>query len=157
MRALPLIVTLAAAPALGANFYVEDSALVPPPGPVGSAVATVAKADFVDRSGAPCRFIGKPVALAPSGPAVDWILTTADACSWAASAAPVWVVRKVGETYQVMLHHVTYDVTIGAATTNGLRNIATARATASLREEQLWKFDGERYQLANNRARRPGG
>lgn len=153
MRALPLIVALAAAPALGAGFYVEDGALVPPPDPVGSAVASVAKADFVDRSGSPCRFIGKPVALAPSGPALDWILTTADSCSWAASAAPVWVVRKIGEKYQVVLFHVTYDVTIGAATVNGLRNVATARATAARREEQLWKFDGERYQLANNRIR----
>lgn len=151
--ALTLIVALAAAPAFGASFYVEDGELVPPPGPVESAVAIVAKADFVDRSGSPCRFIGKPFSLAPSGPALDWIVTTADACSWAASAAPTWVVRKVGEKYQVVLFHVTYDVTIGAATVNGLRNIATARATADRREEQLWKFDGERYRLASNRVR----
>jgi hypothetical protein len=152
-RALALIALVAATPVFGATFTVEGDTLVQPPGRVASAVERRWKSEFVDRQGAPCRFIGKPIALEPSGPAVDWVLTTADACSWAASAAPVWVVRRVRETYQVVLFHVTYELTIGSVTHNGLRNIATARATAARREDQLWKFDGERYQVTSNRVR----
>jgi hypothetical protein len=137
-----------------ATFTVEDDALVEVPVAISKAVRAIAKSDFVDRAGTICRFVGKRVALdASGGPALDWVVTTADACSWAASAAPVWVVRHGAGRDQVVLFHLTYDLTIGSQASNGLRNIATARATAARREEQLWKFDGVSYQLAINRVR----
>src|SRR5437868_7064270 len=111
-RTLAFIVSVAAVSAFGATFTLEDDTLVSPPELVASAVARLTKSEYVDRRGVPCRFVGRPVALEPSGPAVDWVLTTAEACSWAASAAPVWVVRRVRDTYQVVLSYVTYDLTI---------------------------------------------
>ncbi|MBI2768579.1 MAG: hypothetical protein HYX47_03055 [Burkholderiales bacterium] len=151
--ALGIGALLAASQAAGATMTVEDDTLVAAPRTVAMGIQRFDKNVPTDYKGKACRYIGKPVALAPDAPERDWIVTTADACSWAASAAPVWVLREAGGQLQVVLFHVTYDVTVGSAAQNGLRNIATARATAARREEQLWKFDGERYQATRNTVR----
>jgi hypothetical protein len=154
MRVLFITALLLAGQAFAATFTVEDEDLVPVPRAVASTVQNVAKADFADPAGKPCRFVGKAVTLENNkGAATDWIVTTADACSWAASAAPVWVVRNTGGKYEVVLSHITYDLTLGSAVHNGLRNVATARATAARREEQLWVFDGNRYVVSRNTVR----
>lgn len=102
-----------------------------------------------DYQGNVCEFIGKAVALSADNPeTVDWIATTKNACSWAASAAPIWVLRRERSGYRVVLSYVSYDLTLGSGSQKGLRHIATARATAARVETQLWKFDGRTYKLA---------
>lgn len=150
MRFIALITLLCAVEAFGATFVAEDEALVPVPDEVADGIARYQKKNVpTDYKNRPCKFIGKAVTLREGGPAADWVATTADACSWAASAAPVWVLVKLPDaSFQVVLFHVTYDLTVGRASQNGLHHIATARATAARREDQLWKFDGKAYQIS---------
>jgi len=149
MRLIALVTLLWVVNAFGATFVVEDESLIPLPSEVTAGIARFQKDMPTNYQDQPCKFIGKAVALRDSDPNVDWVATTADACSWAASAAPVWVLVKLPNgQYQVALFHVTYDLTVGSGSQNGLRHIATSRATAARREDQLWKFDGKVYQLS---------
>ncbi len=150
MRVLMLLAIAASVPAFGATFVVEEPLSAVPASVSASIYRTISAQDYVDRKGDPCRFVGKSVALESDASTHDWIVTTADACAWAAGAAPVWILQKTTSEYKLVLHHVTYDVTVGSGTTNGLRNIATHRATAARSEEQLWKFDGEQYRILRN-------
>jgi hypothetical protein len=141
----------------GATFVVEEDALVPIPQPAVSAISRAGVGMPTNYEGRPCEFVGKVVALSSGGSEPqDWIATTKNACSWAASAAPIWVLRRQSGEYKVVLFHVTYDLTLGSGTQNGLRHIATARATAARTESQLWKFDGEEYKLAKMQVRELG-
>ena len=151
--ALALVLALLSVFVHAATFIVEDEALKPAPSAVSDAVFARGRAGLQNNRGEPCTFIGKSVNLSLAISTDDWVVTTADACSWAASAAPVWVVRHADSGYRVVLFDVTYDLTIGSVGLNGLRNIATARATAAREESQLWKFDGDNYQLVRHTVR----
>lgn len=156
-RLLVAAVALCAMQAHGATFGVEDDALVPIPRPAISAIGRTSVGIPTNNEDRPCEFVGKAVALSSEGSEPeDWIATTKNACSWAASAAPIWVLRRQGDEYKVVLFHVTYDLTLGSGTQNGLRHIATARATAARTESQLWKFNGEEYKLAKMQVRELG-
>jgi hypothetical protein len=156
-RALAAIAAFCTEQVHAATFVVEDEALVPIP---QSAVSTIGRTSAgvpTNYEGKPCEFVGKAVTL-DSGESepLDWIVTTKSACSWAASAAPIWVLRRLGSEYKVVLFHVAYDLTLGNGTQNGMRHIATARATAARSESQLWKLDGEEYKLAKMQIREFG-
>jgi hypothetical protein len=150
MHVLMLLALAASVPAFGATFVVEEPLATVPTSVSASILRTISAQVYVDRKGEPCRFVGKNVALELDSSAHDWIVTTAGACAWVASAAPVWILRKTMSEYKLVLHYVTYDVTVGSASANGLRNIATHRATAARSEVQLWKFDGEQYRTSRN-------
>jgi hypothetical protein len=145
-----LFLALSAAGAPRPDFYVEEDGLSAPPSSVVSAIVGSQSEPFTDNDDRPCAYEGKRIDLDGDGSAQDWVVTTQDACSWAASAAPVWVVRGT-DGPRVVLHFVTYSLTIGKAASHGLRHIATGRGTAAQIEEQLWKFDGRDYRLVRNR------
>ena len=135
-----------------ADFVVEDELLAAAPREVSGAIAAAKPENAISqRHGRRSQFIGKAVDLQGAGSARDWVATTSEGCNWAASAAPIWVVRAMPEGYAVVLRHIAYDLTVGSKSRHGMRNLATARATAARREEQLWKFDGARYRLARSR------
>lgn len=150
VKQLALIAILAPLSAQAADFYVEDPSLVAPPPEVAVAIAASETEPVQGYRGEACRYLGKEVVLDERGNGKDWVVTTAPACAWAASAAPVWVVTRSPPSYKVVLSFVTYDLTIGKGESNGMHHIATGRGTASLLEEQLWKFDGARYKLIKN-------
>jgi hypothetical protein len=148
-RALAAIAALCAVQVHAATFFVEDEALVPIPQPAVSAIGRTSGGVPTNYEDKPCEFVGKAVALSSEeSEPLDWIVTTKDACSWAAGAAPIWVLRRLGAEYKVVLFRVAYDLTLGNGTRAGMRHIATARVTAARSESQLWKFDGEEYKLA---------
>ena len=151
VRALIGAVLLLCGSAHAADFAVEDDSLVRVPAQVAQSIARAQQEPIIGFDKKPCRFVGKAFDLQDSGSAADWVVTTTDACSWAASAAPVWVLRKTSGGYNMVLSFVTYDLTIGKASQNGMRNLATARGTAARTEYQLWKFDGTEYRLARLR------
>ena len=155
MRALIGALLLLCGAAQARDFHVEDDALVPVPSQVARTIRKAAPESVLGYDNKPCRLLGKAYDLQDSGSAADWIVTTADACSWAASAAPIWVVRSTKGAYSVVLSFVTYDLTIGKTGENGMRNLATARGTAARTEEQLWKFDGSVYRITRMRAKPP--
>lgn len=150
-----LLVAIAATAAVqghAATFVVEEDALGPIPQSAVAAISRTQGGIPTDYQGQACEFTGKAVALsAESSESIDWIATTKNACAWAASAAPIWVIRRDKIGYKVLLFHVTYDLTLGTGSQNGLRHIATARATAARVETQLWKFDGQTYKLVRAR------
>ncbi|GAB3358403.1 hypothetical protein [Lysobacter tyrosinilyticus] len=133
--------------AIAADFSVEDEGLTSVPLAVQRAVLAQSKEPIAGRDDKPCKFIGKPVDLPGSGQKQDWVLTTADACSWAASAAPIWVATRQTNGYSIVLSFLAYDLTLGQQKSHGLRHIALMTATAARTEESLWKFDGTTYQL----------
>ena len=154
MRFIALVALVWAANSFGATFVVEDNLLTIVPPEVKTGILQFVSESPANYDGQPCEFIGKTVALKVDGLAVDWVVTTANACDWAASAAPVWVLSKsTNGKFGVVLFHVTYDLTVGSGSQNGLHHIATARATAARREDQLWKFDGKIYQLVKMKAK----
>ena len=157
MRALIGVLFLACGGAHGTDFNVELESLGEVPSQVARSIRKAAPESLLGYDNKPCRLIGKAYDLQDSGSAADWIVTTADACSWAASAAPIWVVRSAKGVYGVVLSFVTYDLTIGKTGENGMRNLATARGTAARVEEQLWKFDGSVYRITRNRVGKPPG
>ena len=145
-RALAAVAVFCAMQVHAATFVVEDDALVPIPQPAVSAIGHTSAGIPTNYEDKPCEFVGKAVSLSSEvSEPLDWVATTKNACSWAASAAPIWVLRRLDSGYRVVLFHVAYDLTLGRETQNGLRHIATARATAARAESQLWKFDGEEY------------
>ncbi|MFZ6638451.1 hypothetical protein ACO0LL_01855 [Undibacterium sp. TC4M20W] len=129
---------------------VEEKPLLEVPGKVVEAIKAQYKEMPVDYNEKPCRFIGKKIALrAVKDKLEDWAVTTADACSWAAASAPVWVlVKDDTNQYKLVLYAPIYDMTVGSGSQNGFHHIATARATAGWSEQLLWKFDGKVYKLA---------
>jgi hypothetical protein len=56
-------------------------------------------------------------------------------------------VRGDGDSYRVVLLAMGYDLTLGSRQAHGLVHVATSRATAAMREEMLWKFDGTAYDV----------
>jgi len=92
-----------------------------------------------------CTLIGKFVDLSGTGNSTDLIVTTENACKWATSAGPVWVLKNKGNKYNVVLNFVTVDVELLKAKSNGLRNIKTSRGTAGYAEVEFWGYTGKRY------------
>lgn len=132
-----------------ARFVVEEASLQPVPSEVLAGIALHEKSMPTDVQGRPCKFAGKTVALRDGGAAEGWVVTTTDACAWAASAAPVWVLAaSKDKRYRVVLFDVTYTLTVGSASRHGLRNISTFRATATRQELRWWKFDGTAYRAS---------
>lgn len=152
-RSLPALLVAAASSSHAGTVTVEDKALVAAPKDVAATISRYEKEPLVNRDGTPCAFIGVPIALDLGAARSDsWLVTTADACEWAASAAPVWIVRQTDQGFRVVLFHVTYSITVGQAGQNGVRHVATSRSTAARYEEQLWKFDGKVYRVTRARA-----
>jgi hypothetical protein len=155
-RLAALVMLATPVSARAADFVVEDPALTDAPAVVVAAITSAAAEPLVDDDGTACRFLSRAVDLDGDGRATDWVATTADACAWAASAAPVWVVYNGGGRARVVLDFVTYDLTLGRPRSHGLRNIATARGTAAMVEEELWRYDGTRYRRIRTVKKAPG-
>ncbi|MDR2187379.1 MAG: hypothetical protein LBE62_04905 [Azonexus sp.] len=148
MRKIFLGLLVVSRVALGATFVIEGDTLSPVPKDVVTSVLGTLQNSLLDRDGNPCEFVGKSVNLKFSASSTpDWIVTTSDACSWGAYAAPIWVIYRSDAGYRVVLSDSAYDVTLGPTGNNGLRNIATASASAGVQEEKLWKYDGTQYKL----------
>jgi hypothetical protein len=127
--------------AIADDFSIEDKDLISVP---KEAVIAIEEADpYIEES---CHFIGKPISLSGQSPSSDLIVTTENACDWAANAGPVWVLKKEGESYNVVLSFITYTVTIEEEKNNGLRNITTSRSTANLYEIEFWSYVEDDYQ-----------
>ena len=129
------------------SITVEDDDLSEIPIAVQQAILAMSDEPITDFDGAPCKFVGKPIDLSGSGENNEWAITTASACSWAASAAPVWIVVNQNNSYTVVLDFMTYSLTLGKRRSHGFKHIVLLRATAARTEESFWKFDGATYQL----------
>jgi len=136
-----VIACLAPLTVAGEDFYVEES-LTPI---VPSAIQAIKK--YESRSGNIFRCVlhGKFVDLAGAGNPADLVVTTKNACQWAASAGPVWVLRNEGDKFTVVLKFVTYNLEIMKEKSNGLRNIKTSRGTAGSAEVEFWAYSGRMY------------
>src|SRR6185436_8925817 len=131
MTILALLLLVAGNQPRTPDFVVEDKALVAASPQLSRFLA--ATTSYTDSDDQPClQFVGKPVSLSGDAGSKDWLLTTADACGWAASAAPIFVVRSSGDRYELVLESEGYDLTLGKPISKGLRNIAIGRATAAL-------------------------
>jgi len=97
-----------------------------------------------------CKLIGKSVNLSDQGAKTGFIVTTANACAWGAAQGPIWVVRVVADSAELVLHYVGYSVTIGQSKKHGLRHLAISAGTATRYSYSLWKFDGATYQRTQN-------
>lgn len=93
-----------------------------------------------------CKLIGKSVDLSDQGAKTGFVVTTANACAWGAAQGPIWVVRAVADSAELVLHYVGYSVTLGQSKQHGLRHLAISAGTATRYSYSLWKFDGATYQ-----------
>ena len=125
--------------AIADDFYIEEKGLQP----VSKSIdAAIRKTKDLDTS---CKLIGKTINLTGQGQKNDFVVTTANACEWAASAGPLWVVRGNGKTYKVVLSYLTYTLKLRNKKNNGLYAIQTSRGTASMYEIEFWSFTGKQY------------
>jgi hypothetical protein len=147
---LALLLAPVAAFAREPDFYAESADMRAPPNEIVGAVLASESFAFGSVTGEPCSYEGKQLDLDGDGVAKDWALTTKNACGWAASAAPLWLVRVDASGPRVVLKFISYSLTLGATKAHGMRHVATSRSTASRTEEQLWKFDGHAYQITRN-------
>lgn len=138
--------------AFSADFVIEEDGLVQAPKEVADAVMSQVEQPVVDDAGKQCALIGKRANLQGGELPQDWIVIPVPPCSWAAAAAPIWVLRSTGKSFQVVLAVPAYDLTVGKASARGMRHLATARATAGWGEEVLWKFDGQKYVQARRKS-----
>jgi hypothetical protein len=157
MKWLATLLLLAAGPAGAIDFFVEEEGLQAVPAAVAKTIRTGNEGTWTDDDGHPCRFEGKPVDLDADGRKTDWVVTTRDACAWAASAGPIVLVRGDGGPYRVVLLTMGYDLTLGSRLSHGLVNVARARATAETVEQMLWKYDGNAYDVVRAKTTTPDG
>jgi hypothetical protein len=65
-----------------------------------------------------------------------------------ANINPFWVFRHTRRGYQLVLTLAAHDLTFLKSTSNKLRDLQSASATASQRSESVYKFDGNVYRVA---------
>jgi len=65
-----------------------------------------------------------------------------------ANINPFWILRHTRHGYQLILTLAAHDLTFLKSTTNKLRDLQSASATASQRSESVLKFDGNVYRMA---------
>jgi len=134
---------LFSAAAVAMDFYVEDNTLVPIP---SDAEAKIRQTESNFKEAQKCKFAGKPVDLDGDGRAEDFIVTTRGTCLWAAAAGPIWVLKKTGTSYSLVLAFTSSSLELSKRATNGLRDITISRGSAGYAEVVVWSYDGKQYQ-----------
>ena len=130
------------------GFYIEKETLKSLPKPVEAAIRMQKKFGLFK----PCKLIGEAINLSDKKSDSSFIVTTSDACGWAASAGPIWIMSKINDSYNVILNFVTYSAELKTDKINGMRQIVTSRSTASLAEYELWSFGGKHYKIVKSYA-----
>lgn len=117
------------------DFSIEEKGLKPVLSTIDS---TIRKTNEV---GNDCKFIGKPIDLSAQGKKSDFVVTTAAACDWGASAGPVWIIRN----NEIVLSTSTQSITLKPEKNNELFVIQTSHASAGIASVELWSFTGKKY------------
>jgi len=96
-----------------------------------------------------CKLSGKPIQI-DSSSEVNVLFVTTDVCEWSPNAGPIWILKKFGNQYKVILKDFTYGVETNKKVNNGLKNIRTFRSTAAQYSTSFWSFDKKTYKLINS-------
>lgn len=117
------------------DFSIEEKDLKPASKAIDSAIR---KTNEVE---ADCKFIGKPIDLSGQGAKSDFVVTTANACNWGASAGPVWIIRGA----KIVLSTSAYAIKLKSKKDNGLFAIQTSHGSAGVASVEYWSFTGKKY------------
>jgi hypothetical protein len=130
--------------AYASDFNIEDDTLSPLPAAALTAVrAHTRTTDY--RECADGEFVGAAVDLTGDGRKVDWVAKTADGCAWGAATAVIWVLKREGNAYRVVLYDGGQVVSLKNAKSHSLRDLEIASGTAGHHSETHFKFNGKTY------------
>jgi hypothetical protein len=125
----------------GEEFFIEDETLKP----VSDSITQVILSYEKEPDWKTCKFIGKPIDLDGDGKAEDFAVTTADGCNCGNAICTIWVLRRTGNSYSVVLSDGGYSMNVGKQMHNGLADISFEASTAGWSQKSSWQFDGKRY------------
>ena len=134
------------------TFTIEDDDLSAVP---HNAEIVIRQAEAKDNDLQKCEFVGKAVDLDGDGQATDLIVTIEDASGWNAALGPIWVLRKSGDSFAIVLSDGGHSVTIGKARHKGLYDLTISAESAGWSRQSIWKFNGKRYYKSEEKTRRP--
>ena len=119
--------------------------------PVPDSIAQVILSYEKDPIWKVCKFEGKPIDLDGDGKAEDFAVTTADGCNCGNALCAIWVLRRTGNSYSVVLSDGGYSMNIGKQKHNGLADISFEASTTGWSQKHSWVFDGKRYTKINQK------
>ncbi len=123
------------------SFYLEDDRNGPIPPAAREVILKSARDPYLNE----CEFVGRYADLGAVGRAEDLIVSTAGACGWGNAMGPLWVLRKEGTTYRVLLFDSGYELSFLPHRSKGLPAIKVSASAAAWYEERRWRFGGKRY------------
>jgi len=138
-----------AAPVTATGFNIESPSLRSVPQAVSAAV----RGD-PHRPSPECALVGMPIDLSPNREVEGYVVTTADACDWAAATGPIWLIR-FGSTPAVVLSGNGYSLQLDRASSHGLLDAHVRAATSGWSYDELWIYNGRRYVLKSHKALSP--
>ena len=123
------------------QFCIEDESLKPVPAVVVRTILATEK----DSDWKTCKFIGKQIDLDGQGKAEDYVVTTADGCLCGNVLCTIWVLRRTGGSYVVVLSDGGYSMKLLKQRHNGLADIFLEASSAGWSQQSSWQFDGKQY------------
>ena len=133
------------------TFTIEDDDLSAVP---HNAEVVIRHAEAKDDDLQKCEFVGKAVDLDGDGQATDLIVTIADASGWDAALGPIWVLRKSGDSFVIVLSDGGHSVTIDKAKHKGLYDLTISAESAGWSRQSIWKFNGKRYYKSEEKTKK---
>ena len=123
------------------SFYLEDERNEPIPPAAREVILREARNPYLNE----CELVGRFADLGAVGRAEDLIVSTADDCGWGNAMGPMWVLRKEGTTYRVLLFDSGYELSFLPHRSKGLPDIKVSASAAAWYEERRWRYGGKRY------------
>ncbi len=133
INSIILVLSITATNAKADDFSIEEKGLKPVPKSIDDAIRKTKELSEE------CKLIGKAIDLTGRGKKSDFIVTTADACDWGASAGPVWVLSND----EVVLSTGTYSIKLNPEKTNNLFVIQSFHSSAGIASAEFWSFSGQ--------------
>jgi hypothetical protein len=149
-RALVVLALFCCGYAGADGFGAEDENLQPLPTAALKAIRMHAlTTDY--RECATGEFVGSSVDLTGSGHKTDWVAKTADSCAWGASSVVIWVLKREGAGYRVVLFNGGQALMLMDTKSHALRNLEIVAATAGHYSKSYFRFDGKEYRTFKSR------
>ncbi len=119
--------------------YIEDNSLTTIP-KQGVRALRVFDNDYSE-----CEYIGKIIDLDNNPQTSFWFVTTKDACEWGRALGPIWVLSESSGDFHIILSDGGYSLFIEDSQNNSLFDIKTSSGTAGWFQENLWRYNGDKY------------